>query len=81
MLYLLVVFTVVNRIVAHQLIALCRNGIKPQAAPNMISILDNSALDDFIITAEMDDEEADVHRVHQNDVFLVEPSTHKQKLK
>jgi hypothetical protein len=42
----------------------------------MLSILDNSTLDDFIITAEMEETEAKVVRVHQNDAFLIQPSQH-----
>ena len=42
----------------------------------MLSILDNSTLDDFIITAEMEESEAKVVRVHQNDAFLIQPSQH-----
>lgn len=43
--------------------------------PKLSSILDNSALDDYIISAEMDEKDVEVVRVHDNDVYLVEPTT------
>ena len=44
---------------------------------NMISILEGNSLDDYVATTEMEDKEVEVRRVHQNDVFLVDPSSAK----
>jgi hypothetical protein len=44
--------------------------------PNMLSILDSSALDDFVHTAVLNDGEVEVHRVHKNDSFLIQPTVH-----
>lgn len=44
---------------------------------NMISILDNSALDDYIISAEMDENDVEVVRVHNFDAYLTEPTIRK----
>lgn len=54
-----------------------RHGNKKDTQVNMMSILDNDELDDYIITTEMAGEEQEVHRVHQNDSFLIEASTKK----
>lgn len=43
---------------------------------NMISILDSNALDDFVHTAVLNDAEVEVHRVHKNDSFLIQPTVH-----
>lgn len=43
----------------------------------MISILDNNDLDDFIDTAEMEGNDFEVKRVHQNHAFLLEATTHR----
>lgn len=43
---------------------------------NMMSILDSSALDDFVHTAVLNDAEVEVHRVHKNDSFLIQPTVH-----
>lgn len=55
------------------------NGKKKSSkeATKLNSILDNSALDDFIITAEMDDADVEVVRVHDQHVYLYEPTTRK----
>ena len=42
----------------------------------MRSVLDTSALDDFVNTAVLNDAEVVVKRVHQNDAFLVQPTVH-----
>jgi len=47
------------------------------ANANMISILDNNALDDFIDSADMEGKDFEVKRVHQNHAFLLEATTHK----
>ena len=39
------------------------------------SILDNSALDDFIISAEMDQSEVEVVKITNNEAYLAEPTT------
>lgn len=54
-----------------------RNGLNNKGT-NMVSILENSALDDFIVTAEMGGEQAEVVRVHKHDAFLLQPSVHAQ---
>jgi large subunit GTPase 1 len=41
---------------------------------NLVSVIDNSALDDFVLNAEMDARGAEVKRVHKNDVYLVQPT-------
>ena len=41
----------------------------------MSSILESSELEDYIISQEMDDTDAEVVRVHNQDAFLVEPTT------
>eukprot|EP01038_Epipyxis_sp_PR26KG_P004764 gene4764-6682_t len=51
------------------------NGTKTQKSANLLSILDNSALDDFINTTEMEGEGVEVMRIHKNDAFLIESST------
>lgn len=38
----------------------------------ILSILDNSSLDDYIASAEMDDKDTEVIKTHSNDVQLVE---------
>lgn len=43
----------------------------------MASILDNNALDDFIDSAEMEGNQFEVKRVHQNHSFLLEPTVHR----
>jgi ribosome biogenesis GTPase A len=43
----------------------------------MVSILDNNALDDFIDSAEMEGNNFEVKRVHQNHSFLMEATTHR----
>jgi hypothetical protein len=43
----------------------------------MVSILDNNALDDFIDSAEMEGNDFEVKRVHQNHAFLLEATTHR----
>ncbi|KAJ1428875.1 hypothetical protein B484DRAFT_449656 [Ochromonadaceae sp. CCMP2298] len=48
-----------------------------QTTMGMKSILDNTALDDFIDTTDMMGEEPEVQRVHQNHAFLTEATTHK----
>jgi len=45
-----------------------------KATAKMNSILDNSTLDDFIISAEMDENAAEVVRVHDKDAYLAEPT-------
>lgn len=47
---------------------------------NITSILDNKALDDYIANIEMEGVDVEVRRVHNNDSFLVECSSEKQKL-
>jgi len=44
---------------------------------NLSSMLDTNSLDDFVNTAIMDERELEVKKVHKNDTFLVEPTTHK----
>jgi hypothetical protein len=39
------------------------------------SILDNSPLEDFIITTQMESDEAEVVKVHDHDAYLSEPTT------
>jgi large subunit GTPase 1 len=55
------------------------NGVKKvaKATERLNSILDNSALDDFIITAEMDETDVEVVRVHDQHAYLLEPTTKK----
>ncbi len=43
----------------------------------ILSILDNSTLEDFIITAEMDDSNVEVVHVHDKDAYLAEPTVKK----
>ena len=43
----------------------------------MVSILDGNNLDDFIDTAEMEGNDFEVKRVHQNHAFLMEATTHR----
>lgn len=43
----------------------------------MISILDNTTLDDYITNAEMEDTEVEVRRVQKNDLFLIDSSNSK----
>eukprot|EP01035_Chromulina_nebulosa_P016882 gene16882-22370_t len=45
-----------------------------KATAKMNSILDNSTLDDFIISAEMDENAVEVVRVHDRDAYLAEPT-------
>ena len=40
----------------------------------MASILDTSNLEDYVLCAEMDDGDVEVHRVRDNDTFLIEPT-------
>lgn len=40
----------------------------------MISILDNTDLDDYVNTNEMGGQDVEIHRVHQNHQFLIEPT-------
>ena len=47
---------------------------------NMASILDSTTLDDFIIHNEMEEEEIEVRRVHNNDSFLVDSSSNRNKI-
>lgn len=47
---------------------------------NMISILDNNPLDDFIFSTQMHGEDAEVRRVHRNDAYLAQPTTHSSLL-
>ena len=42
--------------------------------PNMSSILDTSNLEDYVLCAEMNDDDVEVHRVRDNDTFLIEPT-------
>lgn len=53
-----------------------RGGASEREEVNMKSILDASALDDFVHTAVLNDGEVEVHRVHKNDSFLVQPTVH-----
>ena len=69
-------------------ITLCRSGLTIEEGVNLKSVLDNSALDDFVNTAILADKEVQVmryltrslfvvlcmQRVHQNDSFLIEPT-------
>mmetsp|Transcript_21545 Transcript_21545/g.31305 ORF Transcript_21545/g.31305 Transcript_21545/m.31305 type:complete len:753 (-) Transcript_21545:167-2425(-) len=52
------------------------SGVSTREKGNLISILDNSSLDDFVSTAIMDGREIEVKRVHKNHAFLVEPTIH-----
>jgi large subunit GTPase 1 len=51
-------------------------GIKLGEEKNLKSVLDNSALDDFVGTAVMGDADVEVMRVHKNDSFLIQPTVH-----
>lgn len=42
---------------------------------NLHSILDNSALEDYIISAEMDEADVEVVRVHNTHAYLSEPTS------
>ena len=42
----------------------------------MASILESSHLEDYIVSAEMDENDAEVVRVHDHDAYLVEPTNH-----
>lgn len=46
---------------------------------NFVSILDNNDLDDYCQSAEMDSQQVEVKRVHQNHAYLIEPSVAKSK--
>lgn len=50
------------------------NGRQVQEVTNMSSILDTSNLEDYVLCAEMDDGDVEVHRVRDNDSFLIEPT-------
>lgn len=41
----------------------------------LFSHLETSALEDYVAVVEMEGKEAEVHRVHQNDAFLVDSRT------
>ena len=51
-------------------------GERDRDGPNMISMLESSALDDFVHTAVLHEDEVEVHRVHKNDSFLIQPTVH-----
>lgn len=51
-------------------------GVKLGDEKNLKSVLDNSALDDFVGTAVMGDTDVEVMRVHKNDSFLIQPTVH-----
>ena len=40
--------------------------------PKLVSHLETSALEDYVAVFEMEGREAEVHRVHQHDAFLVD---------
>ena len=50
------------------------NGRHVHETTNMASILDTSNLEDYVLCAEMDDGDVEVHRVRDNDTFLIEPT-------
>jgi large subunit GTPase 1 len=51
------------------------HGRKAEEVTNMISILENTTLDDYINSAEMDGGGVEVRRVHNHDAFLVDPTS------
>lgn len=51
-------------------------GVKVSEEKSLKSVLDNSALDDFVGTAVMGDAEIEVKKVHKNDSFLIQPTVH-----
>jgi hypothetical protein len=50
------------------------NGRQIQSIPNLSSILDTSNLEDYVLCADMADDGVEVHRVRDNDTFLIEPT-------